>query len=86
MESNNPLSREGFGFASGLKTAAVILILGTVAVVMDHAFFIAPYRAAPAVGAVTPAAASQMHIGPIRDSQLGDARTATSAPNVESAR
>lgn len=84
MESNNALSREGFGFASGLKTAVVIVILGTVAVIMDHAFFIAPYRAAPTVGAVTPAAVTQTHKGEIRSSQLGDARADTPAANVES--
>lgn len=84
MERNNPPSSEGFGFASGLKTAAVILILGSVAVVLDHAFFIAPYRTAPAVGDVTPTAVAQTHKGQIRDSQPGDARTDASAANVES--
>jgi hypothetical protein len=86
MERNNPQSSEGFGVASGLKTAAVIFILGTVAIVMDHAFFIAPYRAAPAAGDVTPAAVAQMHKGQIRNSQLGDARTDTPAANYESDR
>ncbi len=84
MERDHPASSEGFGFASGLKTAVVILILGTVAVVMDHAFFIAPYRAAPVVGDVVPAAVAQMHKGQNRNSQPGDARTDTPAAKFES--
>ena len=83
MERNHPASSEGFGFASGLKTAAVILILGTVAVVTDHVFFIAPYSTPPTVTDVIPAAVAQTQKGQIRTSQLGVAGTDTPAANFE---
>ena len=35
-------SRENREFASGMRTAVVVVVLGTLAVVADYAFFVAP--------------------------------------------
>ena len=37
--------------AAGIRTAAIVIILGAVAVMADHAFFVAPRTASPAVSA-----------------------------------
>lgn len=56
MNLHPSTSREAGGFASGMRTAIVVVVLGTLAVVADHAFFIAPYAVTPAAAAVAPAA------------------------------
>jgi len=55
-----PSASERRGFASGMRTAAVVVVLCTLAVVADHAFFVAPHAVsqaadftAPPVAAVT---------------------------------
>jgi len=35
--------------AAGIRTAAIVIILGAVAVMADHAFFIAPRGSAPVI-------------------------------------
>jgi hypothetical protein len=49
--------RESREFGSGIKTAVVVVVLGTLAAVADHAFFVAPHAAVRAVVADAPAAA-----------------------------
>ena len=45
--------------AAGIRTAAIVIILGAVAVMADHAFFVAPRAASPAVStAAAPAKVS----------------------------
>lgn len=39
------------GFASGMRTAVVVVALGTLAIVADHAFFVAPQAVTHAVAA-----------------------------------
>jgi len=48
METRNTDSFERQRFASGMKTAGLIVILGAVALAADHAFFVAPHSRAPA--------------------------------------
>ena len=55
MDSPNNDPYERARFASGIKTAAIVVILGVVAVVADHAFYVAPRAASPT--AVSAAAA-----------------------------
>jgi hypothetical protein len=43
-------------FATGIKTVALIVILGAIAAVADHAFFIAPYGSEQHANDATPAA------------------------------
>ena len=43
METRNTDPYERQRFASGVKTAAVIVILGAVALMADHTFFVAPH-------------------------------------------
>ena len=38
-----------FRFTAGMKTATLVVVLGSVAVLADHAFFIAPHAQAPVV-------------------------------------
>lgn len=56
MSFDNSTHREGSTFLTGIKTVALIVILGVVAAVADHAFFIAPYDSAQHVNDATPAA------------------------------
>ncbi|MFO1413677.1 MAG: hypothetical protein U1F10_07165 [Burkholderiales bacterium] len=44
------------GFASGIKTAVVVVVLGTLAAVADHAFYVTPHAVAPAAAAAGPIA------------------------------
>jgi hypothetical protein len=57
MESRTPDPFEPRRFASGVKTASVIVILGAVALMADHAFFVTPHVRTPAALAA-PAATS----------------------------
>lgn len=50
-------SRENRSFASGVRTAVVVVVLGTLAVVADHAYFVAPQPVAHAFAAEAPAPA-----------------------------
>ena len=56
MGNHDPMRNEGSSLVTGVKTVALIVILGAIAAVADHAFFIAPHGsghygndAAPAV-------------------------------------
>ncbi|MFO1395583.1 MAG: hypothetical protein U1F48_00830 [Burkholderiales bacterium] len=51
-------SRENRGFASGMRTAVVVVVLGTLAVVADQAFFVTPQPVAHAVAAEAPVPAA----------------------------
>ena len=51
MEKPNTAPYDRTRIVSGIKTAALIVILGAVAVAADHAFFIAPYSRMPAEAA-----------------------------------
>jgi hypothetical protein len=51
MESHSPTSRDTSRFASGVRTAVFVVVLGTVAAVTDHAFFIAPHGVSQASAA-----------------------------------
>ena len=64
MRTDSPRYNEGSSLFTGVKTVALIVILGVIAAVADHAFFIAPYRsakhvmdAAPSVMAPSPSGA-----------------------------
>jgi hypothetical protein len=55
MSNSSSRHNEGSSFLTGIKTAALIVILGAVAVVADHAFFIAPYESVQHVNDAAPA-------------------------------
>lgn len=57
MDNDSPMRNEGNTFAAGVKTAALIVILGAIAAVVDHTFFIAPYESLHRVSDAPPAAA-----------------------------
>jgi hypothetical protein len=42
--------RDSRGITSGMKTAVFVVVLGTMAAVADHAFFVAPHAALPEAG------------------------------------
>ena len=61
MGNHDPTRNEGSSLVTGVKTVALIVILGAIAAVADHAFFIAPHGsghygndAAPAVTSPSP--------------------------------
>ena len=56
MSNDNSKHKDGNGFVTGIKTVALIVILGAVAAVADHAFFIAPHASAQHVSDIAPAA------------------------------
>jgi len=63
MSNDGSMRHERSSFLTGIKTVALIVILGAIAAVADHAFFIAPYAseqhatdAAPAAMAPAPSA------------------------------
>lgn len=56
MGNDSPMRNESCSFMTGVKTAALIVILGVVAAVADHAFFIAPQASVQRVNEATPAA------------------------------
>ncbi len=49
------MRNEGSSLATGVKTVALIVILGAIAAVADHAFFIAPRGSAHPVSDAAPA-------------------------------
>lgn len=55
METRNIIPSERGRAANGIKAAALVVILGAVALMADHAFFIAPHARA---AAEAPAAAA----------------------------
>jgi len=55
MSNNSSTHNEGSTFLTGIKTVALIVILGVIAAVADHAFFIAPYDSAQRVNDAAPA-------------------------------
>ena len=58
MDKRNPARNERTSFASGIKAAAVVVILGTLAAVTDHTFFGSTHGAArPLADAPPPAVA-----------------------------
>jgi hypothetical protein len=61
METRNTDPYQRQRFASGVKTAAVIVILGAVALMADHTFFIAPHVRTPAALA-TPSMAAPVSV------------------------
>ena len=58
MSNDSSTHREGGTLLTGIKTVALIVILGVIAAVADHAFFIAPYDSAQHVNDAAPAAMS----------------------------
>jgi hypothetical protein len=44
MSNDSSMHNEGSSFLTGIKTVALIVILGAIAAVADHAFFVAPYE------------------------------------------
>ena len=56
MGNNSSTYNEGSTFLTGIKTVALIVILGVIAAVVDHAFFIAPYDSVQHVNDAVPAA------------------------------
>jgi hypothetical protein len=55
MSNNSSTHNEGSTFVTGIKTVALIVILGVIAAVVDHAFFIAPYDSVQHVTDAVPA-------------------------------
>ncbi len=52
--------RESTGFTSGVKTAVFVVVLGTLAAVADHAYFVAPHAdTRPTVGGAPAAAVAE---------------------------
>lgn len=57
MDIHSANRKENSGFASGVKTAVFVVVLGTIAAVADHAFFVAPHAATrPVIVDAQPAA------------------------------
>ena len=56
MSNDHSKHKDGNGFVTGIKTVALIVILGAIAAVADHAFFIAPHASVQHVSDVPPAA------------------------------
>ena len=56
MSNDNSMHHTGCGFSTGIKTVALIVILGAIAAVADHAFFIAPFGSEQHVSDAAPAA------------------------------
>jgi hypothetical protein len=56
MSNDSSMHCTGNGFCTGIKTVALIVILGAIAAVADHAFFIAPFGSEQHVSDATPAA------------------------------
>ena len=50
MDPNRTDPHEKERFLSGVKTAAFVVILGAVALMADHTFFVAPQKAPAALG------------------------------------
>ena len=55
MGNDSPARIEGSRLATGVKTLALIVILGGIAAFADHRIFIAPYRSAHDVNDAAPA-------------------------------
>ena len=49
MEPRNDNPYERTRLVSGVKTAAFVVILGALALIVDHVFFVAPYANTPTV-------------------------------------
>jgi hypothetical protein len=56
MSNDGSTHDEGSSLPAGIKTAALIVILGAIAAVADHAYFIAPYDSVQHVNDAAPAA------------------------------
>ena len=56
MSYNSSTHNEGSIFLTGIKTVALVVILGVIAAVADHAFFIAPYDSVQHANDAAPAA------------------------------
>jgi hypothetical protein len=56
MSNDSSIHCTSNGFSTGIKTLALIVILGAIAAVADHAFFIAPFSSEPHVSDAMPAA------------------------------
>lgn len=54
---HDPSTSEQRSFVSGMRTAVVVVVLCTLAVVADHAFFVAPHAVSQAAASVAPPAA-----------------------------
>jgi hypothetical protein len=62
MLNDEPIHNERSSFGAGVRTAALIVILGAIAAIADQAFFINPHQAAQ-VSETVPAAASPAQSG-----------------------
>jgi hypothetical protein len=58
MDIDPASRRDSSGFTTGVKTAVFVVVLGTVAALADHAYFVAPHAAVQPV--VTDVAASRV--------------------------
>ena len=58
MDNDSPMRNENNTFVAGIKTAALIVILGAIAAVADHAFFVAPHESVQRANDAPPAAAA----------------------------
>jgi hypothetical protein len=56
MSNDGSTHHEGSSLPTGIKTVALIVILGAIAAVADHAYFIAPYDSVQHVNDAAPAA------------------------------
>ena len=56
MSNDGSTPHGGSCFLTGIKTVVLIVILGAIAAVADHAFFIAPYDSVQHVNDASPAA------------------------------
>ena len=63
MEPRNSERNRGTSFAAGIKAAAVVVILGTIAAVADHAFFVAPHGSVQPIADAPPPAVAQSTSG-----------------------
>jgi len=60
--------RKSNGITSGIKTAVFVVVLGTMAAIADHAFFVAPHAVLPANAGEAPtvaAAAPAAEVDPV---------------------
>jgi hypothetical protein len=55
MSNDSSIHKTGCSFVTGIKTVALIVILGAVAAVADHTFFIAPFASEQHANEAAPA-------------------------------
>ncbi|MEO8755737.1 MAG: hypothetical protein ABI624_23990 [Casimicrobiaceae bacterium] len=63
MLNDEPIRDERSSFGTGVRTAALIVILGAIAAVADQAFFVNPHQAVSTVSATAPATAAPAQSG-----------------------